>query len=66
MNFTSALATYDIIQRLPYEEIVRLQFWYQFTGNLQLAHCNQILQEQWRAETSIKLILVTSKQKGSH
>lgn len=66
MNFASALATYDIIQRLPYEETVRLQFWYQFTGNLQLEHCSQILQEQWRAENSIKLILATSKQKGSH
>lgn len=54
MNFASALATHDMIQRLPYKkETTRLQFWYQFPGNLQLAHCNQILQEQWRTENSI-------------
>lgn len=75
MNFASALAIHDIIQRLPHKkESMRAQFWYQFTGNLQLAHCNQILQQQWRAEnsipvrqiaTDIKWILTISKQEGS-
>lgn len=53
MNFASALALHDIIQRLPCKkENMRVQFWYQFTDNLQLAHYKQILQ-QWRAENNI-------------